>query len=168
MTKLFARLAPHLGIAALALIAGLGVHNRLLTGQRNAARTELSQTRGNHEADLARIRAAQALVNARHLADITAMQTKYRRRQDEADRQTDSLRAAYHDRVLRIASARADPAGRAAIAMPGAGPATRANRYGGDTLLLARSDALICATNTARLEAAHEWAKELANMTTGD
>ncbi len=168
MATLLARFAPHLGIAALALIAGLGLQNRLLTSQRDSARAQLAQERAVHEADLASIRATQALVNARHLADITAMKTDYRRRQDDANRQTDSLRAAYHNRVLRITPARADPAGRAALAMPGARPAQSPDRSSGDTLLLARSDALICATNTARLEAAHEWAKGLANMAAPD
>ena len=116
IATLLARFTPYLAIAALALIAGLGVQNRLLTSQRDAARTQLAQARASHEADLASIHAAQALVNARHLADIIAMKTDYRRRQDDADRQTDSLRAAYHDRVLRIAPARTDPAGAAAIA----------------------------------------------------
>jgi len=168
MARLLARFTPHLGIAALALIAGLGVQNRLIASQRDSARAELGQAHTSHEADLASIRAAQALVNTRHLADITAMKLAYRRRQNDADRQTDSLRAAYHNRVLRIAPARAGPADRAAIAMPGAQPAASPHRPGGDTLLLARSDALICATNTARLQAAHEWAKGLANMVTPD
>lgn len=168
MATLLARFAPHLGIAALALIAGLGVQNRLLTSQRDFARTALTQARTSHEADLASIRAAQALVNARHLAHITAMKSDYRRRQDDADRQTDSLRADYHDRVLRIAPARAHPADRAEIAMSGAKPSQSADRAGGDTILLARSDALICATNTARLEAAHEWAAGLANIASPD
>ena len=168
IATLLARFTPHLGIAALALIAGLGVQNRLLNSQRDAARTALTQARTSHAADLASIRAAQALVNARHLAAITAMKTDYRRRQDDANRQTDSLRTAYHNRVLRIAPARADPADRTAVTMPGAKPAQSADRASGDTLLLARSDALTCATNTARLHAAHEWAKGLANIAVPD
>ena len=168
MATLLARFTPHLGIATLALVAGLGVQNRLLTSQRDSARAAMTQARTSHEADLASIRAAQALVNARHLAAITAMKTDYRRRQDDADRQTDSLRATYHNRVLRIAPARADPADRTAATMPGASPPKSADRSGGDTLLLARSDALICATNTARLQAAHAWAKGLASITTPD
>ena len=168
MATLLARFAPHLGIAALALIAGLCVQNRLLSGQRDVARAAMMQARTSHEADLARIRAAQALLNARHLADIDAMKTDYRRRQDDTDRQPDSLRAAYYNRVLRIAPARADQAGGGTIAMPGAVPAQSTDRSGGDAILLARSDALICATNTARLQTAHDWAKGLASMALPD
>lgn len=159
---LFARLAPPAALAALLAMGLLTGRIVLLTGQRDAARAQLGEARALHETDLARLRAAQALARAGQLAEIAALKDDLRRRKDETDRRSDRLHADYRDHVLRIApaGAGADPAG--AAAMPGAGAAGGADRSGADTLLLARDDALICAQNTARLQAAHDWALGLA------
>lgn len=165
MTKLLLRFLPHLGIAALLIIAALSTALALTRGKLADARKDLRVEKSRHETDLANFKAAQAKANADWQAEIARVQTENRRKNDEADRRVDAARTDYAARVMRLPTApRADPGLSSSREVPGAGVPARADGPGGDTVLLARSDAMICATNTARLEAAHDWAVEMVNQ----
>lgn len=137
-----------IGIAGL---AGLAILLAIQSGRLARAQSALRLEQALHATDIANFKAAQAMADARHLAAIDQLKTGFRRMQDEADHTSAELRTDYDARVLRIPAAPADPRGAERAALPGAGAAARADRSGGDTILLARADALICAANIARL-----------------
>jgi hypothetical protein len=158
------RIAPHLGIAALLAIGALCAALAIVNGRLADSRTALQLEQALHETDNANFRATQALANSMWQAELGRLQTSYTRLKDEADRQSDRMRTDYSARVMRIPAftARADQGAAGAAALPGTGGAPGIDGPGGDTVLLARSDALICAANTGRLQAGHDWALGLA------
>jgi hypothetical protein len=163
MPALMLRFLPHLGIATLLAFAGLGLALKLQTGRLDGVRRDLTIERALHETDLANVRAAQAKANADWQAEIARTSQENRRLNDEADHKAATGSTVFADRVMRLPTAAADPDLSRASDMPGADAAPGADRSGGDAILLARADALICAANTARLDAAHDWAKALAD-----
>jgi len=104
---------------------------------------------------------AQEKAQAAFQARIAAQQAHNRRLNDAADQKSDDLRIVYRDRVVRLPAAPARCAA-GGVTVPDAGDATRVDGPGGDPVLLERADAVICAVNTARLQAAREWALGLA------
>ena len=164
MTGLLTRLAGPLGITALIMMAGLAAALALTRGRLADARTELRMEKALHETDIANFKAAQASADAIWQTEVTRIQTENRRLNDEADRRADAGRADYAARVMRLPAAAADAGLSGDTALPGAGSAPSLDGPGGDSILLARADALICADNTARLQAAHEWALGLAGQ----
>lgn len=162
MGAAFARFTPPLGIAALTVIAALSTALALTRGKLADLRKDLRVEQALHQTDIANVKAAQAKANADWQAEIARVQTENRRKTDEADRRADAARTDYAARVMRLPAAAADPRLSGGGALPGPGGAPSADRPGGDSILLARADALICATNTARLQAAHVWALGLA------
>ncbi|OJY65523.1 MAG: hypothetical protein BGP16_12930 [Sphingobium sp. 66-54] len=162
---LLTRFAPHLGVAAILVIAALSTGLALTRGKLVDARQDLRVEKALHETDTANFKAAQAKANADWQAEMARVQTVNRRLNDEADRRADAGRADYAARVMRLPAATADPGLSSDREMPGPGSAPSPDGPGGDSILLARADALICATNTARLQAAHEWALVLADQT---
>ncbi len=160
MGALLARLTPPLGIGALLAIAGLSAALMLSRARLDSARQALTAERALRAADAAAFEAAQARADASWRAEVARIQNRNRRLNDDADRKVDAARADYATRVLRLPPAPADPGPSGGGALPGAELPARADRSGGAPILLDRADALICAANTARLEAAHEWAAE--------
>lgn len=155
-------LAPQLGRAALLVITLLGLALSVQTTRLASARRALSLEQALHQTDIANMRAAQAIADADWQAETARMRATNGRLKDETDRAADAVRTQYLDRVLHIPAATADPGAPADAALPGTDSAKSADRSGRDTILLARGDALICATNTARLLAAHDWALQIA------
>lgn len=164
MGALLARLTQPLRIGALLAMAGLGAALMLSRARLETARQALAAERALHAADVAAFTTMQDRADADWRAEIARIQSANRRKNDEADRRADAARTDYTARVLRLPAATANPGLSSDREMPGAGVPARADGPGGDTVLLARSDALNCATNTARLLAAHEWALELADQ----
>lgn len=165
MGTLLVRFVPHLGSAALLVIAALCAALALTRDTLADVRKDLRIEQALHQTDIATFKAAQARAKADHLAEIDRLRTENRRQTDEADRRAVAARSDYAARVLRLPAAPGDPGLSRAADMPDAGVPQSPDRSGGDTILLTRADALICAANTARLEAAHEWAIALARRT---
>jgi hypothetical protein len=163
MPALLLRFAPHLGLAALLALAGLALALRVQSGRLGDASEALALEKALHETSIANFRAAQARADADWQAEIARRAAHSRRQKDDADQQADAARTLYLDRVLRLPAAAADPGPATATGLPGTGAAASPDRSGRDAVLLARSDALICAANTARLIAAHGWALDVAN-----
>lgn len=109
------------------------------------------------ETTIASYEAAQAKAQSDFDAKIAAMQAENRRLNDDADRKAADATIVYRDRVVRLPSAPASCAAGSAD-MPAADIPQSNNGPGRDSVILERADALICATNTARLEVAREWA----------
>ena len=162
MGALVTRFVPHLGSAALLVITALCAALALTRGKLADVRKDLRIEQALHQTDIATFKAAQAKAEARHLAEIDRLRTENRRQTDEADRRAATARSDYAARVLRIPAAQGDPGLSCAAHLPSTGVPQSADGSGGDTILLTRADALICAANTARLEAAHGWAIGLA------
>jgi hypothetical protein len=91
-------------------------------------------------------------------AETKRIETASKEIAHEADKQADAVTIVYRDRVLRLPSAASASAASKDNA-PGStdGP-------GSDPVILERSDALICAENTSRLQAAHDWAINLQQL----
>ncbi|MCW2406620.1 hypothetical protein M2336_003249 [Sphingobium sp. B1D7B] len=140
------------GALALALILALAWGMRVdHLRERHAA--ALAQARQDY-------RAAQAKAQADFDAQVAALRVHNRRLNDAAEQKSEALTLVYRDRVVRL------PVAPAACAsnrpgLPAPGDAQPVDRSGRDPILLDRADALICATNTARLEAARAWALEM-------
>lgn len=162
MGALIRRFMPQLGPSALLGIALLGLALSVQTARLGNARRALALERALHQTDIANMRAAQAVANADWQAETARIRATNGRLKDETDRAADAVRIQYLDRVLRLPGAATDPGAATNAALSGTGTAEGADRSGRDAILLARSDALICATNTARLEAAHDWAMQIA------
>jgi hypothetical protein len=162
MSALLLRFAPQLGIGALIIILGLGAALGISRAQLDHVRRDLTIEQALHATDVANFKAAQAKADADWQAEIARVQADNRRKNDEADRQTAAARSDYLARVMRLPAA-TDPGLSFAGALPGADFSQGPDGPGGDTILLARSDVLICATNTARLGAAHDWAAGFAS-----
>jgi hypothetical protein len=138
------------GIGLLALALGAQAwragHYKALAALEKAAHAQTVQNYRNAQ------EAAQATFDAK----IKASQLRNKELNDEADGRVADLTAQYHTRVLRHtkASARDSSSGE----LPEAGVPESTDGPGGDSILLARADALICADNTSRLQSAHDWA----------
>lgn len=158
MGSLLTRLMPPLGIGALLTCAGLGTALMLSRARLDTARQALATERALHAADVSAFRDAQVRAAADWRAEVAGIQRTNRRLNDAADRKADITRAAYAARVLRLPPAPADSGSSGGGSLPIAELSARTDRSGGAAILLDRTDALICATNTARLEAAHDWA----------
>lgn len=164
MSPLLLRAMPFIGGAGALTIAGLGMVLALTRGELAGALKDLAVEKAVHETDIANFRAAQALANAMRLAELDQLKSTYRSIRDEADRHSASMLDGYHSLVMRLPAApagtdRGDAGGGAAL--PHTGLSEGADRPGGDSVVLARADADICAVNTGRLEAAHAWAARL-------
>lgn len=109
------------------------------------------------ETTIARYEAAQAKAQSDFDAKIAAMQAENRRLNDDADRKAADATIVYRDRVVRLPAAPASCVAGSAGVPAGDVPQSN-NGPGRDSVILERADALICATNTARLEAVREWA----------
>ena len=163
IAKLLPRFLPHLGIAALLTIAALSAGLAFTRDKLADVRKDLTLEQAFHARDVANFKAGQADANAKHLAEVGALKDNYWRLQNEADQRAIATRDDYLARVLRLPAApRANQSSAVNPAVPGADLASSPLGPSSDSVLLARSDALICATNTARLEAAHLWALGLA------
>jgi hypothetical protein len=141
----FVRAKPHLAV----IIALVGISGLLwwrldhVKDERDAARSEIT----------AMIAASKRLIAANERFTKAAKEIAH-----EADSKDTDLRIVYRDRVMRIPAARGQcPAAQDRTAEVADGPR-------GDSIVLARPDALICATNTSRLLAAHDWALGIENL----
>jgi hypothetical protein len=138
------------GIAFLALLAWALRLDHLRAGHKAA-----------HEQTKRDYAAAQVEAQARFDRQVAAIIAKNRSANDVADKKDADLRIVYRDRVVRLRPASAScPASGAQLPSPDVPESDHGS--GGDSVILERADALICATNTARLQAAQEWVNSLA------
>lgn len=114
---------------------------------------------------VARYTQAQKDAQDRFNAAVATERARNERLNDEADSKAGATAIVYRDRVVRLPAA---PTGCAAdsAGLPTSDPASRSDGPGADTVILARSDAMICADNTGRLQAAHDWAVAMGEQTT--
>lgn len=143
------------------LLAALAVTGLLL----HVARAERDAAIAGRKADRASYVAAQEAARSFALADAAKKDAENVRKADAADARYADLSAQYRAISLRYSAAQS-AAGHAN--MPAASQAAEsADRSSGPTvlpsgsILIPQTDALICADNTARLQAAHEWALSL-------
>lgn len=123
----------------------------LYTGKNEAIR----------QRDEARGQVGQLIKAANDALSVSrAFEKKWKAKTNDADDQANSFGTVYRTRVMRLP------------AIANCSPAPRANNAGSsneagegaiisDRIAITRDDALICADNTARLQAAHNWAKEV-------
>lgn len=146
-------------IVALALVLAWAFRLDALRARHKAAHAETVE----------RYADAQKRAQEAFDAQIAAIQSQNRRLNDEADKNVADTTIVYRDRVIRLPTAPAQcAAGGAQLPSPNLpqspdGPGSDSPIF--DRVIIQRSDALICATNTARLEAAHEWARGMSNET---
>lgn len=149
-----------IGLFAIALLA-LTIQTFRLVSTQGALEAE---TAGRRE-DAARYAQAQAEAAAIALTAKMKKEAEYAAKAEQADARVDDLGQRYHAAVLRYQAAQRS--GRATD-MPGTAQSAESSDGPGGSpviplgnILIPENDAFVCATNTARLQAAHEWALSL-------
>lgn len=139
-------------IVALALVLAWAFRLDALRARHKAAHAETVE----------RYTDAQKRAQEAFDAQIAAIQSQNRRLNDEADKNVADTTIVYRDRVIRLPTAPAQcAAGGAQLPspnLPQSSDRSRAEAELSDRVVIKRDDALICADNTARLEAVREWA----------
>ena len=144
-----------------ALLIALAVTALLL----HVARSERDAAIAGRAADRAAYVAAQETARSNALAAAAKKDAENAKKADNADARYADLSAQYRAISLRYAAAQS-ATGRANLPASPKGTES-ADRPGGlavipsGNILIPQADALICADNTARLQAAHEWAVSL-------
>lgn len=151
-------------IAVLAF-ALLGIFAMVQTFRHQSAVAELETERLGRASDRKDYQRAQAEATANALSDKMKKEAEYAAKADEADARYTDLSGQYRAAVLRYQAAQRAAGG---TDLPRAPDATQgADEPGGGAvipagdILIPQADALICAENTARLQAAHDWALSL-------
>lgn len=123
----------------------------------------LTKEKAAHAADIQNFKNAQALADAKAQAERTSLLKESKANAAQADANYTGLAAKYHASLVRYAQTTSGSKGPGDNQLPtpkGAdGPGTSSDLPA--TLTITGSDAQICADNTARLEAAHDWALAL-------
>jgi len=148
-------------IGAAFLLLALAIQTFRLSATQGALQAEKSGRR----ADATSYAQAQAEAAQIALSDKMKKEAEYAAKAEQADARADDFGKRYHAAVLRYQDAQR--AGRAAD-LPGTAQGTESvDGPGGSpviplgNILIPEADAFVCATNTARLQAAHEWALSL-------
>lgn len=136
-----------------------GEHAKLLTEQ------------SAHKLDVSNFKKAQVDANAKAQAERTAVLKESKQNADNADEKYRSLLAGYRANLLRYQASQGGgrqaehnqlPAPQGSNG-PGGGPELPATEASG--IIISMGDADVCATNTARLQAVHDWATSLPKET---
>jgi len=130
--------------------------------------TLLVKERTAHQQDITNFKKAQADANANAQAEKVILQKESKANADQADAKYSTLLAQYHANLLRYKASQGGT-GQASNSelsptQSGDGPSTGSElsaAVGGNSsgsLVISEGDAQICAVNTARLQAVHDWA----------
>ena len=148
-------------LAAIA-IALLGIFATVQTFRLQSTAEKLETERLGRASDRKDYQRAQAEATANALSDKMKKEAEYAAKADEADARYADLSGQYRAAVLRYQAAQRAAGG---SDLPGAAQAAQGgDRPGGGAvipvgdILIPQADALICAENTARLEAVRAWA----------
>lgn len=149
-------------VIAVLAFALLGIFAMVQTFRHQSAVAELETERLGRASDRKDYQRAQAEATANALSDKMKKEVEYAAKADEADARYADLSRQYHAAVLRYqatqrAAGRSNLPRASETAQGGDGPGGGAVIPAGDTLI-PQADALICAENTARLEAVRAWA----------
>lgn len=158
----FSYIASHwrvsLGILISAMLIGLGYFGYYEHGA-------LLKERAAHQTDINNFKNAQALADAKAEGEKAALKQESQANADEADAKYSALLAEYRANLVRY---KAGQSGTSQTEYRIIQPAQSGNRPGTSTELPAATqvdgitisgeDAQICAVNTARLQAVHDWA----------
>ncbi|KKW92702.1 hypothetical protein [Sphingobium chungbukense] len=145
------------------LLLGAGIVLLLIVQTFRLQNTQaaLEAERAGRTADRSEYRRAQAEATANAIADARKKEAEDAKKADAADARYADLSQQYRAAVLRYGAAQS-AARQTDLPVPSASPAS-SDRPGGPTIvpqgsiLIPQEDALICANNTARLEAVREW-----------
>ena len=149
-------------VIAVLAFALLGIFATVQTFRHQSAVAELETERLGRASDRKDYQRAQAKATANALSDKMRKEAEYAAKAEEADARYDDLSRQYRAAVLRYQAAQraaggTDLPGGAESAERADGPSQVAVIPVGE-ILIPQGDALICAENTARLEAARAWA----------
>lgn len=149
------------GLVAVSLGLGAGLFVTRL--RLDSAKAAVVAEQNLRKADKANYERAQAQANARALQDKLEQEKKDRERADKADESYRDLLNKYNASLVRFKAAQ----GAASKQYP-SGPTEASgssDRSSSDTVFspvtITMEDAQICAENTAKLQAAHDWAAGL-------
>jgi hypothetical protein len=130
---------------------------------------QLIQEKAAHAADIASYKKAQADANAKAQQERAILQKESKADADQADANYSGLLARYRASLMRYSQTSASAAGKPgdnqlSTTQGGDGPGSSSQLP--TTLTISGADADICAVNTARLEAVHDWAITLPKEAT--
>lgn len=120
----------------------------------------LSKEKAAHAADIATFKKAQADANLAAQKEKVTLQKESKANADQADANYATLLTQYRANLLRYSANQsvAGPAIDHQLSSTQGGNGPGAGSQLPSTLIISSDDAQICATNTARLQAVHEWA----------
>lgn len=149
-------------VIAVLAFALLGIFATVQTFRHQSAVAELETERLGRASDRKDYQRAQAEATANALSDKMRKEAEYAAKAEEADARYDDLSRQYRAAVLRYQAAQRAAGGTdlpstSKAAQGGDGPGGGAVIPVGD-ILIPQADALICADNTARLQAVRVWA----------
>jgi hypothetical protein len=151
----------------LAIVGGMILLLIVQTFRLQNAASELEAERLGRASDRSEYQRAQAQATASALSEKMKKEAEYAAKADDADTRYADLSGQYRATVLRYQAAQRAASGND---LPeSAGTAEGSDRSGGGAvvsvgdILIPQADALICAENTARLQAAHEWVTGLTH-----
>lgn len=149
----------------LALFAILALFTTIQTFRLQSTQGALQAEKSGRRADAASYAQAQAEAAAIALSAKMKKEAEYAAKAEQADARAYDLGQRYHAAVLRYQAAQRS--GRATD-MPGTAQSAESSDGPGGSpviplgnILIPENDAFVCATNTARLQSAREWALSL-------
>lgn len=153
------------------LLAGLGLAVVLLSFSLYVTQLKFDNCKDGRQLDRQTYKAAQKESESRALQEKIKKEEEYNVSQKKADKVYTDLAAKFSATVVRLSSAQRSPgvdsgllleATRSAASGDGPSQDTPFPTGGDDTtIFIAKSDAMICAENTARVIVTQEWAKEV-------
>lgn len=149
------------------IIAGLAAALCLSLVWGNRVNNLRAGHKAAHEQTIRDYKTAQEHAQKKFDAQIAEFQAQNRRLNDEIDRKANDVAIVYRDRVIRLPAAPAQCSAGGSD-MPTTGTAQRGDSPSGDSVLLTRTDAMICADNAARLLQVKEWGGGLQSLRADD
>lgn len=118
-----------------------------------------------HKADTATFAKDQADANALAQSEKKVLLQESKANADQADAKYSTLLASYHANLLRYKASQSGSPATQHYQLPtpqgSDGPSQGSQLPGGTTVTITLDDAGVCAENTARLQAVHDWAVDL-------
>ena len=142
------------------IIAGLLLTTGLLDVELKQTHKNLVKEQASHQLDISMFKQAQQIADTNAKAQVAAMQKEYTTNAQQADINYSNLYTKYKSVLVQYSANQG--AAKHVDSVPQADPAQSGNGSSSNPQLsVSTIDAQICAENTARLQAVHDWAEGL-------
>lgn len=146
------------------LVGTLLLSNVFTAWEWNRTSASLTKEKAAHVADIASFKKAQAEADTKAQAERAVLQKESKANADQADANYTGLLAKYHSSLVRYSQGHPGSTGKSYNYQLPTTQSSNGPSEGTEipsTITITGDDAEICAENTARLEAVHDWAVTL-------